>query len=86
MLGTLRHDRTGVGTLSKFGVQMRFDLSTHFPLLTTKSVFWRGVAEELLWFLRGETDASKLQQKKVRFAAHDLVITPPRAQRDRALI
>ena len=43
--GTLRHDRTGVGTLSKFGVQMRFDLSEKFPLLTTKSVFWRGVAE-----------------------------------------
>jgi len=55
-----------VGTLSKFGVQMRFDLSERFPLLTTKSVFWRGVAEELLWFLNGETSAKKLQDKKVR--------------------
>lgn len=64
--GTLRQDRTGVGTLSKFGVQMRYDLSESFPLLTTKSVFWRGVAEELLWFLNGETSAKKLQDKKVR--------------------
>ena len=64
--GTKREDRTGVGTLSKFGVQMRFDLSEHFPLLTTKSVFWRGVAEELLWFLNGETSAKKLQDKKIR--------------------
>jgi dihydrofolate reductase/thymidylate synthase len=64
--GTKREDRTGVGTLSKFGVQMRFDLSTKFPLLTTKSVFWRGVAEELLWFLRGETSAKKLQDKKIK--------------------
>jgi len=64
--GTLRHDRTGVGTLSKFGVQMRFDLSERFPLLTTKSVFWRGVAEELLWFLNGETSAAKLQEKKIK--------------------
>jgi dihydrofolate reductase/thymidylate synthase len=64
--GDLRHDRTGVGTLSKFGVQMRYDLSERFPLLTTKAVFWRGVAEELLWFLNGETSAKKLQDKKIR--------------------
>jgi dihydrofolate reductase/thymidylate synthase len=64
--GTRREDRTGVGTLSKFGVQMRFDLSEKFPLLTTKSVFWRGVAEELLWFLNGETSAKLLQDKKIR--------------------
>ena len=64
--GDLRHDRTGVGTLSKFGVQMRFDLSERFPLLTTKAVFWRGVAEELLWFLNGETSAKKLQDKKIK--------------------
>ena len=45
---------------------MRFDLSEKFPLLTTKSVFWRGVAEELLWFLNGETSAKKLQDKKIK--------------------
>ena len=53
--GVQRGDRTGTGTLSKFGVQMCFNLRDRFPLLTTKSVFWRGVAEELLWFLNGET-------------------------------
>jgi len=63
--GVKREDRTGTGTLSKFGVQMRFDLAHSFPLLTTKSVFWRGVAEELLWFLNGETSAKKLQDKKI---------------------
>lgn len=47
--GSSRPDRTGVGTLGKFGVQMRFSLRESFPLLTTKRVFWRGVAEELLW-------------------------------------
>jgi len=64
--GVERGDRTGTGTLSKFGVQMRFSLRESFPLLTTKSVFWRGVAEELLWFLNGETSAAKLQEKKIR--------------------
>ena len=47
--GVSRSDRTGVGTIGKFGVQMRFSLRERFPLLTTKRVFWRGVAEELLW-------------------------------------
>jgi dihydrofolate reductase/thymidylate synthase len=64
--GVRRGDRTGTGTLSKFGVQMRFDLSRDFPLLTTKSVFWRGVAEELLWFLNGETSAKLLQDKGIK--------------------
>jgi len=45
---------------------MRFNLRESFPLLTTKSVFWRGVAEELLWFLNGETSAAKLQEKKIK--------------------
>lgn len=45
---------------------MRFDLRKSFPLLTTKRVFWRGVAEELLWFIRGSTDAKLLQEKNVR--------------------
>jgi len=63
--GVLRPDRTGVGTLSLFGAQQRWNLRTHFPLLTTKRVFWRGVAEELLWFVRGSTDANLLAAKDV---------------------
>ena len=59
-------DRTGVGIRSLFGTQMKFDLSKGFPLLTTKKMFTRGITEELLWFLRGETDAKILQEKKVR--------------------
>jgi dihydrofolate reductase/thymidylate synthase len=64
--GTYRPDRTGTGTYSLFGTSMRFDLRHTFPLLTTKRVFWRGVLEELLWFVRGSTDAKLLQDKGVR--------------------
>mmetsp|Transcript_38423 Transcript_38423/g.151719 ORF Transcript_38423/g.151719 Transcript_38423/m.151719 type:complete len:525 (-) Transcript_38423:277-1851(-) len=64
--GHEKGDRTGTGTLSVFGAQMRFDLRSSFPLLTTKRVFWRGVAEELLWFLRGSTDAKLLSDKNIR--------------------
>lgn len=64
--GISRGDRTGVGTRSVFGRCMRFDLRQHFPLLTTKRVFWRGVVEELLWFIRGETDARLLSEKGVK--------------------
>eukprot|EP01083_Nonionella_stella_P276799 940855_1 len=65
--GVKRGDRTGTGTLSIFGAQMRFNLSNNiFPLLTTKRVFWRGVAEELLWFMNGSTSAKLLQEKRVR--------------------
>jgi dihydrofolate reductase/thymidylate synthase len=63
--GTYRPDRTGTGTYSLFGTSMRFNLRHTFPLLTTKRVFWRGVLEELLWFVRGETDAKLLQDKGV---------------------
>lgn len=63
--GDERMDRTGVGTRSLFGTQMRFDLARGFPLLTTKRVFWRGVAEELLWFISGSTSAAALQAKGV---------------------
>lgn len=58
-------DRTGVGIKSTFGIHMSFDISKHIPLLTTKKVFSRGIIEELLWFLRGETDNKTLQEKNV---------------------
>jgi hypothetical protein len=59
--GVTRSDRTGTGTISVFGAQMRFDLRNGtMPLLTTKRTFWRGLAEELLWFVSGSTDANKL--------------------------
>ncbi|KAL5073624.1 hypothetical protein RYX36_012608 [Vicia faba] len=63
--GTSKGDRTGTGTLSKFGCQMRFNLRRGFPLLTTKRVFWRGVVEELLWFISGSTNAMVLQEKGI---------------------
>ena len=56
---------SGTGTISLFGAQMRFSLRESFPLLTTKRVFWRGVAEELLWFVKGSTDATVLTEKGV---------------------
>jgi thymidylate synthase len=59
-MGAVRGDRTGTGTRSLFGRSLRFDLRRSFPLLTTKRVFWRGVVEELLWFVRGCTDAKQL--------------------------
>ncbi|XP_020588773.1 putative bifunctional dihydrofolate reductase-thymidylate synthase isoform X2 [Phalaenopsis equestris] len=63
--GAIKSDRTGTGTLSKFGCQMRFNLRRSFPLLTTKRVFWRGVVEELLWFISGSTNAKVLQEKGI---------------------
>jgi len=65
--GVKRGDRTGTGTLSVFGAQMRYSLKDGiFPMLTTKRVFWRGVAEELLWFVKGSTSAKELQQKNIK--------------------
>lgn len=58
--GVKTEDRTGVGTTSLFGYQLRFNLREQFPILTTKSVWWKGTVEELLWFLRGETSTSTL--------------------------
>ncbi|KAH0934772.1 hypothetical protein HID58_011889 [Brassica napus] len=63
--GNVKNDRTGTGTLSKFGTQMKFNLRRSFPLLTTKRVFWRGVVEELLWFISGSTNAKVLQGKGI---------------------
>lgn len=63
--GIDRGDRTGVGTRSVFGRQLRFDLGQGFPLLTTKKVHVRSIIHELLWFLRGSTDNRELQQNRV---------------------
>ncbi len=64
--GEDRDDRTGIGTKNVFGEQLKFNLRTSFPLLTTKKVFWKGVVEELLWFISGSTDVSVLNQKGVK--------------------
>lgn len=63
--GISRSDRTGTGTISIFGHQMRFDILKSIPLLTSKRVPWKMCIEELLWFLRGETDANILQKKGI---------------------
>ena len=64
--GTKKHDRTGVGTLSVFGAQLRFNLGKGFPLLTTKKLHLRSIIYELLWFLKGETNIQYLKENSVR--------------------
>jgi thymidylate synthase len=63
--GTKKNDRTGTGTYSVFGYQMRFDLQKGFPLLTTKKLHTRSIFHELLWFLKGETNIQYLKDNKV---------------------
>lgn len=64
--GVDRMDRTGVGTRSIFGHQIRFDLANSFPLLTTKKVFIRGIIHELIWFISGDTNIRYLVQNDVK--------------------
>jgi thymidylate synthase len=65
LTGTYKGDRTGTGTISRFGDQIRYDLSEGFPLITTKKVFLKGIIHELLWFLKGDTNIKYLKDNGI---------------------
>ena len=64
--GTKKTDRTGTGTISVFGGQLRFDLAESFPLITSKKVHWKSVVHELLWFLKGDTNIQYLKDHNIK--------------------
>jgi thymidylate synthase len=71
--GEEREDRTNTGTLSSFGHQLEFDLKKGFPAVTTKSLAWKGVVSELLWFLEGSDDERRLAE--IRFGKDRTALT-----------